>query len=358
MVWRRLLLVVLAMVLVYPLLAIEKPGVVYKVFQFPPNVIPRIDANTEDWALVPGDYVVGTDQLTDDTKHNPTPDPKNLDVRVRVGWVKGLNRLYFLYEAYDNYWDFARPGLTNDIFELVVDGDMSGGGVIERFHPNASALDLMDQHFTYHGVSAQNYHIMTPAVGKDWALAWGCNRYVKELPYANAAYNYSFKNGEPGKLVLEFWITPFDYAGCEGPERSVESRLWENKLIGMSWAVLDYDGKEQDGFWNLSPQHTMYGNANQLVTFRLMPLEARFKKPIEAKWSFQIVDMSRRLVAFKDLSDGKITSWRWDFGDGASSTEQNPVYAYQKPGDYIVTLYIEGPEGKSQLEKIWDVVVR
>ena len=47
-----------------------------------------------------------------------------------------------------------------------------------------------------HGVQAQNYHIMTPPLGKDWALAWGCNAYVKELPYANAAYNYNFKPGE------------------------------------------------------------------------------------------------------------------------------------------------------------------
>ena len=56
---------------------------------------------------------------------NPAPDPKTLDVRVRVGWVKGLNRLYFLYEAYDNYWDFSRADLHNDIFELVIDGDLS-----------------------------------------------------------------------------------------------------------------------------------------------------------------------------------------------------------------------------------------
>jgi len=31
---------------------------------------------------------------------------------------------------------------------------------------------------------------------------------------------------------------PFDY---EGPQRVVESTLTENKNIGMSWAVLDYD---------------------------------------------------------------------------------------------------------------------
>ena len=102
----------------------------------------------------------------------------------------------------------------------------------------------------------------------------------------------------------------------------------------------------------------MYGNADQLVAFKLMPLEDRFKKPIDARWSFQVVDMSRRLVAFKDVSGGKITSWKWEFGDGTTSTEQNPIHAYPKSGDYTVTLTIEGPAGESRMEKVWDVVMR
>jgi len=238
----------------FPAAAIDRPEVTFKVFSIPRRQDPRIDGNTEDWAIVPEDYVVGTDQLVDDTGKHSKPDPKTLDVRVRVGWVKGLNRLYFLYEAYDNYWDFSRPDLHNDTFEVVVDGDMSGGPLIEKFHPNKE-MDFWDQHFSMHGVHAQNYHIFTPAVDKDWAMVWGCNPWIKDLPWANAAYFYKFKPGEAGKLVLEFWITPFDYAGCEGPQRAVESVLYENKLIGLSWAVLDYDdvnSNAQDGFWNLS----------------------------------------------------------------------------------------------------------
>jgi len=275
-----------------------------------------------------------------------------------VGWVKGLNRLYFLYEAYDNYWDFGQPGLHNDTFELVVDGDASGGPLIERFRNNQE-LSERDAHFSMHGVQAQNYHIMTPAKGKDWAMAWGCNAYVKELPYANAAYGYSFKPGEAGKLVLEFWITPFDYAGCEGPQRAVESVLTENKVIGMAWAVMDYDdaNSETHAFWNLSRQHTMYGKAEELVGFRLMPLEPQFVK-LDARWSFQVVDMQRRLVAFEDESTGKVTSWKWTFGDGASSAEQHPTHRYKTGGDYTVVLEVEGPEGKARREKIWDVAVK
>ncbi len=360
MISSRLPLVVLATIVCCQAVALERPGVTFKIFQFPANTIPRIDGNADDWAMVPEEYVVGTDQLVDDTGRNAQPDPKTLDVRVRVGWVKGLNRLYFLYEAYDNYWDFSRPDLHNDTFEVVVDGDASGGPLIAQMHPNKE-LSQWDAYFSMHGVHAQNYHIFTPAEGKDWTLAWGCQPWIKELPYANAAYSYNFKPGEPGKLVLEFWITPFDYAGCEGPRHSIESQLWEHKLIGLCWAVLDYDdvnAQGQDGFWNLSRKHTMYGNASELVAFRLMPLEPRFRKKLEAQWSFKVVDMGRRLVAFQDLSEGKITSWKWEFGDGATSTEQHPIHAYQSPGRYVVTLWVEGPEGKSRRSKVWDVAVR
>jgi hypothetical protein len=95
----------------------------FKIFQFPANMIPRIDGNADDWSMVPENYIVGTDQLRDDEKKHAKPDPQNLDVKVRVGWVKGMNKLYFLYEAYDNYWDFSRTDLHHDIFEIVVDAD-------------------------------------------------------------------------------------------------------------------------------------------------------------------------------------------------------------------------------------------
>ena len=335
----------------------------FKVFQFPPNMIPTIDGKTDDWDIVPADYSVGMDQLFDDridSDRHLVADPNNLDVKVKVGWVKGMNRLYFLYQAYDDYWDFSLPDLHNDIFELVVDGDRSGGPFISPFHP-IKGMDPMEAYFSFQGVQAQNYHIFTPAKGKEWALVWGSQPWIKNLPYANAAYNYNFNPGESGRLTLEFWITPFDYAGSEGPSRAVESVLTENKSIGLSWAVLDYDNvndKSYNGFWNLSKERTMYGNASFLLPFRLMPLENRFLKPIDAQWSFSVIDMNRRMVAFTDESKGVITSWNWDFGDGKTSTEQNPIHIYSNPGQYIVILSIEGPSGKSRMAKVWDVAVK
>ncbi len=329
----------------------------FKIFQFPRNQIPRIDGDISDWDIVPDDYIYGTDLLNDtEDGHGTNIDRKDLDVRVRVGWVNGENRLYFLYEAYDDFWDFGRfnpRGYLNDIFEIVVDGDLSGG----QFIHNAQIKDRIENHFAFSGVYAQNYHIFTPPVNNCWCLVWGCQPWIAEFPWANYAYKYDFKHGESGKLVLEFWITPFEYAPYEGPERAVVSKLVENSLIGLSWSILDFDGGKRDGHVNLSHDVRMVSNASYLCAFRLMPLEEKFRKPIEAKWTFKA--LGNQTIAFIDESIGEITSWKWEFGDGGTSNERNPVYAYKESGIYyVVILEVEGPAGKSRTAKYWDVMVR
>ena len=43
-------------------------------------------------------------------------------------------------------------------------------------------------------------------------------------------------------------------------------------------------------------------------------------------------------VAFTDKSKGKPTAWKWNFGDGTNSTEQNPKHTYSTAGNYTVKL--------------------
>lgn len=53
-------------------------------------------------------------------------------------------------------------------------------------------------------------------------------------------------------------------------------------------------------------------------------------------------------VQFTDKSrdpDGKIVSWRWDFGDGGTSELQNPTYVYKNPGTFKVKLIVTDDRG-------------
>jgi PKD repeat protein len=50
-------------------------------------------------------------------------------------------------------------------------------------------------------------------------------------------------------------------------------------------------------------------------------------------------------VQFTDKSSGRISTWLWDFGDGATSDLQNPSHTYERAGDYAVSLTLTGPSG-------------
>lgn len=51
------------------------------------------------------------------------------------------------------------------------------------------------------------------------------------------------------------------------------------------------------------------------------------------------------LIYFKDLSQQATSGWNWNFGDGATSTLQNPIHEYTQNGTYTVTLNVSNPMG-------------
>ncbi len=55
------------------------------------------------------------------------------------------------------------------------------------------------------------------------------------------------------------------------------------------------------------------------------------------------------LVTFTDLSTGEIDSWEWDFGDDNTSSEQNPIHEYLSPGNFTVSLIVEGIGGSNKI---------
>jgi PKD repeat protein len=52
-------------------------------------------------------------------------------------------------------------------------------------------------------------------------------------------------------------------------------------------------------------------------------------------------------VQFTDQSTGSPTRWRWDFGDGTTSTEQSPAHTFARSGSMTVTLWASNQFGES-----------
>lgn len=63
------------------------------------------------------------------------------------------------------------------------------------------------------------------------------------------------------------------------------------------------------------------------------------------------VGCAPQLVAFTDGSTGDVDTWSWTFGDGATSTDQDPAHTYTAPGTYSVILEVSGPGGSDSLTR-------
>lgn len=83
---------------------------------------------------------------------------------------------------------------------------------------------------------------------------------------------------------------------------------------------------------------------NGCETSQTITVEEDINEPI-SEFAFSIDTLS---VQFTDNSKGTPTAWSWDFGDGNTSTEQNPSHVYTAPGKYTVCLTITNECGDDE----------
>jgi len=56
-------------------------------------------------------------------------------------------------------------------------------------------------------------------------------------------------------------------------------------------------------------------------------------------------------VNFSDSSSGNISNWLWDFGDGTSSTSQNPSHTYESADTFSISLIVSGLGGADTVSR-------
>ncbi|WMW22373.1 PKD domain-containing protein [Methanolobus mangrovi] len=101
-----------------------------------------------------------------------------------------------------------------------------------------------------------------------------------------------------------------------------------------------------------APAPTMMGSMGAAsvpkVTTATVPKESSVAVPLVVTANFTY-NTECLTVSFTDMSlnTSEDTSWAWDFGDGNSSSEQNPVNIYAKTGSYEVNLLVDNGDGNS-----------
>ena len=133
-----------------------------------------------------------------------------------------------------------------------------------------------------------------------------------------------------------------------GNNSSLSANRSQKSIILVSETIeMKYEDGEELRFSaylnNVSSVKELIIDNSQILTFGFAPAPA-----FTADKTIIAIDSS---ITFTDNSLNAPTSWNWDFGDGNTSTEQNPDHAYNAPGLYTVSLSTENTYGINTLSK-------
>lgn len=88
-----------------------------------------------------------------------------------------------------------------------------------------------------------------------------------------------------------------------------------------------------------------------LVVFMVASCTDEIDRPVFPISATIFHSMKDKQVAFTALTHSAV-SWQWDFGDGKTSTEQNPVHVYEKGGYYKAVLTATDASGNKATDEV------
>ena len=102
----------------------------------------------------------------------------------------------------------------------------------------------------------------------------------------------------------------------------------------------------------LRPRYTLLKPAIIFISLLALTLVVKGQLPSASFTASPTAGCSPLLVNFTDQSTGGPTSWIWDFGNGNTSTLQNPTAVYITPGAYTVKLTVTNASGSNTLTRL------
>lgn len=296
-------------------------------------------------------------------------------------YAGGTNGVFYAFNPDGTLkWNYSNGGSSYSYDTMIIGSAIGADGTIYFGCSNGYLYAL-----NVDGTLKWNYSTGgriqgSPTIGADGTIYFGSNdgKLYALNPDGTLLWSYTTGGAIDGSVAIGANETLYFGSGDNNIYAIANTVCRANQTAGAAPLTVQFNGSgisPVSWYWNFgdgktsteqNPVHT-YVNAGyynvtltvtssngQKRTVRFTRYIKVYNSPVSSftastSWGTvpSAVPAVYNQIQFKDTSANIPTSWYWDFGDGATSTEQNPTHAYTKTGTYTIKLTVTNPAGNN-----------
>ncbi len=294
------------------------------------------------------------------------------------------NDLYFSWEPLGNFGPYdikvsENQDMSNPLYHItnieyarykIRDLDYN-----KDYYWRIKAHNRNDENAWY---QTRKFHTMDDPNIRLWGQQWYTFSWLEENDqYYNDRNDVVLSIPDPLKNLL--WIKTDNDDAANDSNDHLEFRLYYNATLYVgfdsratslpNWVTDDFsntgltitvsDSAKELNIWSKNFNNSwvalgsnMAKGAENIKSHYVVLIDTNQVQPISAHFGSDVTSGALPLtVNFADSSQGLITAWEWDFGDGTTSTEKNPSHTYENTGNYSVSLTVHAPDSSDTIIK-------